>query len=154
MTNHSTFAYRSFEIGEILQQDKKSADSDPKPKVNGASLSLDQRLYMAGGSKFVLMRVSFNAGRKELPSSYRAAFMLDQQRVRGVDYQEVAVKRRYKIHIPKGWHQNLIDPNLEPGDPNQNRHEALSWTIGDFDGFIRHVCGIWNIDLGREEGLL
>ena len=82
------------------------------------------------------------------------AFLLANERVRGVDYSEIEVKKFYRTHIPEGWHQNILDPNLDPDDSNQNRHESLDWTVTDFADFIRQVCKLWNIDLGIEEGLL
>lgn len=154
MTDGSSFGYRSFEISDFLKRAKKSAEGDPKPKVYGSGLSLEVRVYLADSAVFVPMQAIFKAGRKDVPASYRAAFLLANERVRGVDCSEVEVKRHYRIHIPKGWHQNLLDPNLDSSDPNQNRHEVLEWTVTDFDVFTRQVCKLWNIDLGREEELL
>lgn len=101
------------------------------------------------------MKLSITAGRKGLPSTYRAAFLLNGVRVRGVDFDEQRRSKFYKSHIPKGWHQNIIDPNLSPDDPKGNRHEALKdWAISDFDEFIRKVCTLWNIETGMEARLL
>jgi len=154
MSDGKTFPYRSFETSDFLKRKKKSTEEKPKPKAHGSGLQVGFRLYFADEKVFVPMEVRLTAGRKELPSSYRAAFLLAGERVRGVDYSALAVKKRYKTHIPKGWHQNLIDPGLSSDDLNQNRHESLKWTVTDFDDFIRQVCMLWSIDLGREEGLL
>jgi hypothetical protein len=154
MTDGREFPYRSFEIGDFLKQPKKSLVEKPEPKAHGPGLQMSLRLYLVDEKVFVPMMLHLRAGRKEIPASYRAAFLLANERVRGVDYSEIETKRFYKTHIPKGWHQNIIDPGLPANDPNQNRHDPLDWTVTDFDDFIRQTCKLWNIDLGREEGLL
>lgn len=154
MTDSKEFGYRSFDISDILKQGKKSQVENPRPKVRGSGLTLDLNLYLAEGRGFVPMRIIIQAGRNDIVSSYRAAFLLANERVRGVDYSEIEVKKFYRTHVPEGWHQNILDPNLDPDDPNQNRHESLDWTVTDFADFIRQVCRLWNIDLGIEEGLL
>ena len=154
MTNGREFPYRSFEISGFLKQPKKSPVEKAGPKAQGPGLRLILRLYLVDETAFVPMEIHFKAGRTDVPASYRAAFLLASERVRGVDYSEIEVKKFYRTHIPKGWHQNVIDPGLSTDDPNQNRHDALDWTVTDFDDFIRQVCTLWNIDLGREEGLL
>lgn len=154
MADGKEFPYRSFEVSDFLKRLKKSPVEKPEPKTNGSGLHLSLRLYLVEEKVFVPMELHLRAGRKDVPASYRAAFLLANERVRGIDYSEIETKRFYKTHIPKGWHQNIIDLGLPASDPNQNRHEPLDWTITDFADFIRQTCKLWNIDLKREEGLL
>ncbi len=150
------FPYRSFEIAAILVQEKVLDSADLKLKVHGEQgLRMSANVHLADESAFIPMKLSITAGRKGLPSTYRAAFLLNGVRVRGVDFDEQGRKKFYKYHIPKGWHQNIIDPNLSPDDPKGNRHEALKdWAISDFDEFIRKVCTLWHIETGMEARLL
>jgi hypothetical protein len=66
-----------------------------------------------------------------------------------VDYSEVQKKRFYKEVIPKGWHQNIINPNT--GD---NLHEPLDLgTVTHFADFSNKIAKLWNIEY-QAEGLL
>ena len=154
MTDGRAFPYRSFEISEFLKQQKRCPVEKPEAKAHGPGLRLTVRLYLADGENFVPMELHLKAGRIEIPSSYQAAFLIANERVRGINYSEIEKKKYYKTLIPKGWHQNVIDPGLPSDDQNQNKHEALDWSVSDFDAFIRQVCKLWCIDLGREEVLL
>ena len=69
------------------------------------------------------LRLNVSAGRPNVPESYRAALLLDDSRIRGVDYHAIGRKRFYRLVVPAGWHQNVLDPNLSGDDAN--RHEAL-----------------------------
>lgn len=88
--------------------------------------------------------------------SCRAALTLEGERVRGVDYSPVSRRKYYQPHIEKGWHENVIDPNLPLSDwKNRNRHEPLpDFDPRDLEDFLRGVCGLWNIDLEFGEALL
>ncbi|OAM90731.1 hypothetical protein OH491_03160 [Termitidicoccus mucosus] len=105
---------------------------------------------------FLDIRYTGRAGRTNIPSSYDASLLLEQQRVRGVGY--CAVERqnfRAKLRIPKGWHQNICDPNVATNHPAWNRHEPLAdFAPTDFSHFIQLTSNLWNIDLNREEELL
>ncbi len=121
----------------------------------GQGLECSFIVYLVELNLITLMRVQMSAGRKDDPTTYTAAFLLDNERVRGVDYNPIARKKRYKETIPKGWHQNIIDPNLPSSDDNQNKHDPLpDWKVADFDDFLRKVCDLWYIDAGLERRLL
>jgi hypothetical protein len=88
-------------------------------------------------------------------TSYRAALILEGERVRGVDFSLVARKKFYRDHLVKGWHENVIDPNLSAADRNRNRHEPLeNFAPTDLDSFLRDVCRLWHIDLDFGEAML
>ena len=99
------------------------------------------------------LRLCVHAGRYDEPETYRAALVLDGQRIRGVDYSEIEVKQFYKTVVPKGWHENVIDPNLSTRDIN--RHQALSdFQVSDLTDFLGKVGRLWHIELAFDEVLL
>jgi hypothetical protein len=80
------------------------------------------------------------------PEGYTAALVLEGQRIRGIDYSHIERKRFYKKYIEKGWHENIIDPNLRP--PDDNRHPPLvSFQPTDLTHFLHLVAQKWNIVL-------
>lgn len=60
------------------------------------------------------IRLIIRAGRVDDPHSFAAALLLEDTRIRGIDYHAVARSRFYKETVPKGWHEDIIDPNGEP----------------------------------------
>ena len=82
--------------------------------------------------------------------TYHAVFMIDNERIRGIDFEPAAIKRGYKKVVPAGWHQNIIDPNI--GTWDGNRHEPIDLgVISGLDNFARKVCKEWNIEYGEPE---
>jgi hypothetical protein len=150
------YPYRSFEISSIVNARKIARKTNLKPeKVGENGLKYDDVLDVENSKEAITLRLKILAGRKDIVSTYEAALILAYRRVRGVGFDEIGRRKRYKVHIPKGWHQNIIDPNLPDHDDSGNRHEELpSWTVTDFDDFVQKVCTLWNINLGREETLL
>src|SRR5436309_15214417 len=60
------------------------------------------------------------AGQVDVVTTYHASLLIDYQRIRGVDYFPIERRRFFKVRIPKGWHENVIDPNT-----GENRHESV-----------------------------
>ena len=122
-----SFRYKSFQIAEIVKT--------PKTVREGQSLNfrsygergkvLDVDLDLQGGA-LVDLRLRVYAGRFDDPTTYEAALILTDQRVRGIGYSATRLTRFYKQRISKGWHENLIDPNLPTRDDDRNRHEPLA----------------------------
>jgi hypothetical protein len=120
--------------------------------TKGKSLKLLLDLVDGPFADFVLYAV---AGDLKDPTTYRAALVLDGERVRGVDYSEIDRSRFYRPHIFKGWHQNVVDPNLAFTDPNRNRHVPVeNFAPIDLTDFLRKVSHLWHINLALEEDLL
>ncbi len=117
----------------------------------GDSRSFDTRPQLTKGG-FVDMRYLGRATALDDPTSYHAAFVLANHRVRGVDYEPVGRQNfRFKKRIPKGWHQNVCDPNLPTTHDAQNLHQPLDgFAPTDFVDFINLTAKLWNIDLGWE----
>lgn len=85
----------------------------------------------------------------------KRCWILADQRVRGIGYPATRQARFYKERIPKGWHENVIDPNLPRRDDDRNRHEALAdIEPADLGAFLRKVCKRWNIELPSGEAFL
>ena len=116
-----SFRYRSHQIQDIVRAAKVVREGQSlefkKYKDNGKHLDLDLDLK---DGLLLNLRLSIHAGRYDEPETYRAALVLDGQRIRGVDYSAIEGKRFYKITMPKGWHENVIDPNLPTRDTDQN----------------------------------
>jgi len=149
------FRYRSFEINDLMMKAKKCLDKPIAGRYKDLGLKYDLPLYLADEQYFVPMCIKVSAGLIDDPTTFEAAFILDNVRVRGVGYSPISKKRFYRVTLRKGWHQNIIDPNIPSEDPNQNRHDALAdWSVTDLEDFFLKVCELWNIDSGLERGLL
>jgi hypothetical protein len=144
-------------IHEIVQASKCLNEGESfSVKPNGEhSASFNADLALMDGP-FLDIRYTGAAGQTTRPVTYEAALLLDQRRIRGVGYCEVERQNfRAKLRIPKGWHQNICNPNAATNDPNWNRHEPLSrFAPVDFSDFIQLTSKLWNIDLNQGEVLL
>lgn len=154
------FRYRSEQIREIVAAEKRLRNPQsivpdrPLPfktyGQNGRKIDLD--LDMEEGP-LLNLRFHVRAGVVNDPMSYVAAIFLDTERIRGVDYARIEQKRWFKISIPQGWHQNLVDPNVDGRDGN--RHEALTdFNPTDLDGFFFLTARLWRISIPRGGQLL
>lgn len=115
---------------------------------------LDARLDLKDGP-FVDLRFFVHCGDHEVPTTYESGLCVDGPRVRGIGYSPVPRRRKYKEYIPKGWHENVIEPNLPDTDDNANRHIPLpDFYPTDLQDFTRLSAARWQIDLDYGEGLL
>lgn len=93
------------------------------------------------------IELCINASNPRDLKTYRAALLVDYQRVRGVDYCEIERTVGFRVRIPAGWHQNIDFPN----NKRENRHDALDLGIvSGLGDFARKVCQLWNIDYSEE----
>ncbi len=153
-----TYPYSKERIKEFLQKPKVIAgEMELKFKdsgKSGKSKIADRRVEFVDGP-WIYAKVIICAGRVDDPHTFKAALILENGRVRGIDYSEIERRMRYKIRIPKGWHENLIDPNLAGSDEDSNRHEILTdFAPSDLIDFAKKVSKLWSIDLKLEEELL
>jgi len=151
------FRYPSHRIAEIVNAPKCVTGSQPvQPEKKGThGARFDIPLDLIDGP-FADIRYLGKAGRLDDTTSYDAAFLLDQTRVRGVGFSPLGrMNFRAKLRMPPGWHQNICDPSVATDDPNWNRHEPLpGFAPTDFNDFTRKTASLWKIDLGWEGGLL
>jgi hypothetical protein len=154
------FRYRSEQILDIVRAEKRLRN----PQAIAAEAPLPFKAYGTRGRRLDLaldladgplldLALHVRAGIVDAPTTYEAVLILDGQRVRGVGYTLIEQTRWYRIRIPKGWHQNIIDPNLQ-GDGG-NRHEELpGFAPADLDGFFLLTIQLWNISIPRGGQLL
>jgi hypothetical protein len=133
---------KCLEEGEVLEFTKHGA----------SGLGLDVNAALKDG-QYLAMRFVVHCSDAARPHSYESGFLLAGPRVRGIGYSPIERKKKYKVHIPKGWHENILDPNLVGDDAN--RHEALpDFSPTDLKDFTKKSAARWNIDLEFHEGLL
>lgn len=90
------------------------------------------------------------SGSPKLIESYSSAFLLNNRRVRGIDFSPIERKKRYITVIPKGWHENIVDPAYPEKDLTKgNRHAALpgDFSPSDLAQFHKACSKRWNIKL-------
>ena len=155
------FAYRADQIIEIVKWRKvpRLADflkpGEPIPfQVPGENARrIDILLDLVDGP-LVDLKFHVRAPILDNPETYEAALLLSGQRIRGIGWNPTGRWRFYKEKIPKGWHENLIDPNREPSESDYNRHLPLiDFNIVDLTDFFMKAAKHWNIDLKLEEEL-
>jgi hypothetical protein len=89
------------------------------------------------------------------PETYTAALVLDDERIRGVDFSEIQRRRLYKETKPKGWHENIINPNQPTHHKDRNRHESLrNFEATDLQDFVQKIGKLWQIEMAKEKVLL
>lgn len=150
------YRYKSHQILDVVKAEKVLRHDRDLRFINygdrGKGLRAD--LDLADGPLLDLwFRVA--AGRFDDCTTFEAALILADKRIRGIGYSATARKRFYKDKIPKGWHQNICDPNLDTTDLDFNRHVALDeFEVTDLDDFLHKVCEQWHIALPQKGGLL
>ena len=150
-----SYKHKPHRIREMLEQDKCLPSPDTlelqKMGKSGNGRHFETRPELKDGP-FVDMRYLGKAPALNDPASYDASFLIDNQRVRGVGYNQTSRNNfRLKERIPKGWHLNVCDPNLPTNDHKQNIHQPLTdFSTTDFRDFINQTAKMWNIDLGWE----
>ncbi len=119
-------------------------------KQPGLSREARVTLESKTSGRAVLAELVVKVGDLKDVTTYSAALLVDYERIRGVDFSKIERTSFYRTKIPKGWHQNVIDPNT-----GENRHEALAINpVSDLDDFIRKVASLWNISYSEEVTLL
>ncbi len=145
------FRYRSYQITEIVKAAKivREGQSLKFKSYGEKSGVLDLDLDLKDGSLLDL-RLHITAGRYDEPATYEASLTLADQQVRGSGHSHTKRARFYRTRIPRGWHENVIDPNLPTGHDNYNRHESLAaFELLDLVDFLRKVSERWNIELPK-----
>jgi hypothetical protein len=148
------YPYKPHQIQEILELPKCLPPGDTlelQRSGKGGGREFETRPQLIDGP-FVDLRYVGNASLLDDPTSYESNFLIANQRVRGVGYNEIGRGNfRFKQRIPKGWHLNVCDPNRPTNDPERNVHQPLpDFAVTDFRDFISQTAGMWKIDLGWE----
>ena len=147
--------YSTAAVHELVNAEKCLAHGQSPVFTNSGDYSkeLAVLLELTDGGLFHL-KLIVSAGRADMPETYEGALLLNNRRVRGIGYSKIERKKRYKTHIPKGWHENVIDYNLPVTDGDQNRHIPLpDFTPTDLQDFLKKVCLHWKIQLDFTQDL-
>jgi len=154
-----SFPYSAFQLEEVVQAQKHPRNWEPvefsKVGNKGSSRQVNVFLERDDG-RADRIRLTINVGSLETPSSYRAALLLEDTRIRGVDYHAVSRTRFYKEDIPKGWHEDVIDPNFDSSEPRKyhRRLPIPDFEPSDAEDFLRKVAVLWNIQLPEKNDYL
>lgn len=158
------FSYTSSQIREIVDASKILRRPDtleegkPIPFLNYGERSkrIDLLLDLNDGPALVDLRFHIHAPVFDNPETFEAALILSSERVRGIGWHPTGKKRFYgRVVIPRGWHQNVIDPNLEDGHSDRNRHLPLSrFEPTDLATCFAQAARLWHIKLPTNEVLL
>ena len=98
----------------------------------------------------LLLSGVLNAGRLNDPTTFRSSLLINNVRVRGIDFHEFAQRRHYKEVSPAGWHQDIIDPN----QGHRRKDPIVIGTVTGVRDFVLRAAREWNIEVESEEGLL
>lgn len=154
-----SFPYSAFQIEEVVKAPKHPRNWDQvefkRVGDKGGSRHVDVYLEREDG-RADRIRLVVNIGSVAIPTSYKAALLLESVRIRGVDHHAVSRTRFYKEVIPKGWHEDVIDPNFDLSDyKNFHRREALpNFEPVDAADFLQKVAALWNIQLPQKNSYL
>jgi len=158
-----SYPYTPHQIQEIVKAAKvlrrpellTSGGPIPFTKFGDHGKRIDLLLDLVDGPALIDLRFHVRAPVFDDPETFEAALILANERVRGIGWDATGRKRFYKHVIPKGWHQNVIDPNLAPGHADGNRHVPLDdFNPTDLADFFTKSAALWHIDFHFEEGLL
>lgn len=123
-------------------------------KTGEDSRHLDQQLERED-QRADRMRLIVVVGVITQPTSYRASLMLADVRIRGIDYHGKARRRFYREVIPSGWHEDLVDPNVEYSRSNPHPRILLDGLDpSEPFQFLVWACKHWNIKLPPTEDML
>jgi hypothetical protein len=155
------FAYRADQIIEIVKARKVPrledflAPGEPIPfQVYGEKgRRIDVLLDLVNGP-LVDLRFHVRGPILDNPETYEASLVLSGRRIRGIGWNPTARSRFYRQMIPKGWHENMIDPNRDVSSTDYNRHLPLvDFEVTDLTDFFMKASKHWNIELRLQEEL-
>lgn len=159
-----SFLYTALQIREIVQSPKalrhpellEAGEPIPFENYGERGKRIDLYLDLVDGPALVDLRFHVRGPAFDNPETYEAALILAGERVRGIGWHATGKTRYYgKEVIPKGWHQNVINPTLPPGHLDRDPHPALdAFAPTDLTDFFTKAAKVWHINLQFNEGLL
>ncbi len=143
------FPYTKSQIEAAVAARKYLRDWEPLTfEKSGEESRRGEALLEREDGKDDRLRLVARAGSLAQPLTYKSSLLLEDQKIRGIDHHAVGRSYKYRVVIPKGWHEDVIDPNREPDE--KGYHERIPLTDFDpseFIDFVRKVCRKWSIDL-------
>lgn len=157
------FPYTTIQIQEIVRSPKVLRRPEllhpekpiPFQSYERESRRLDLDLDVPGHPSILALRFHVRGPVPNNPETYEAALILANERIRGIGWHATGKKRLYgKQVVPKGWHQNVLDPNLPKRHSDMNRHLPLeNFNPTDLTDFFLKAASLWHIDLAIAKGL-
>lgn len=90
--------------------------------------------------------------------SFSSALVLDNNRVRGIDYNLITNRQYFDDNRKKikSWHENIIyySPNENKIINEHSTQGFETFNPSDLESFHRFCCHHWNIEIPEEEGRL
>lgn len=145
----AAFPYSEAQIRAAVEAEKHPRDwaSLDFEKSGDNSRRLDVALEREDGRDDRL-RLVIRAGRLDDPTSYKASLLLEDVRIRGIDHHAVERRQFYKEVSPRGWHEDVVDPNRSQGEKGHHRRDALpDFNPTDLADFVKNVAKRWHITL-------
>lgn len=135
-----------------------SAIPDWEPRTADVRKTIEKRFSVKFRDRSSLgMPMQYTVhGCQEEQFSYSAAFLLAQQRIRGIDYTKVKNKYHFRddVVLNKGWHENIrffdTDTKLIV-NIHANRDELEGLNPQSLDEFHAFCSARWNIEIPDEE---
>jgi len=143
------FPYSKPQIAEAVNAAKHPRDWEPLSfeKSGDHSRRCDAMLEREDG-KSDRLRLIVRAGRLDDPTSYTASLLLEDVRIRGIDHHAIERRRFFREISPKGWHEDVIDPNRDSTPKGPHPRDPLpDFAPFDLSDFSRRACRRWNIEL-------
>lgn len=150
------FPYTVRQIEDVVRAEKYPRDWEPVQfsGLGDHSRRSDTQLERLDG-RTDRIRLIVRVGRVDRPLSYAAALLLEDEKIRGIDYHLIGRSRLYKQVIPKGWHEDVVNPNLDASEKGAHARIALpEWNPTDVAHFLRMVCRHWSIVLPAQSDTL
>lgn len=152
--------YTKADTDECVRLPKVPADSVPdwEPRAADTRKTVEKKfavLFKGRSSLGTPMSYTVHGNQEEV-ASYAAAFMLAQQRIRGIDYTQVTNKHHFRDNriLNKGWHENIryFDEDVKViVNEHANQDELKALTPQSLDEFHAFCCARWNIEVPEEE---
>lgn len=150
------FPYTKAQIQAAVDASKHPRDWQPPrfEKSGEASRRCDAQLEREDGKEDRL-RLIVRAGVLDKPLTYKSSLLLEDHKVRGIDHHAIERRRFYREVTPKGWHEDVIDPNLVPGEKGHHDRVPLpDFDPSDLMDFLLKSCRRWSIELPPTGDLL
>jgi hypothetical protein len=152
-----SFPYTELQIEEMVKAEKQPVHWNPWEfeALGGESLRLTRDLIRTDGKSDRIRLIIRVLNKKDILTC-KASLLLEDIRVRGIDYHELAQRRFYKEIIPAGWHEDIVNPNLEKDEKGEHIRLALeNFAPYHIRDFVKKICRRWNILMpGTEDTLI
>ena len=160
MKEEDKWLFSRTETDECISQPKVPVGPVPdwQPKSGDGRSTVQKKFKLRFKDRPTIgctLRYSAHGAETE-PRSYAAAFILNNQRIRGIDYTPVKNMHMFRETETReaGWHENIIYADAETSTL-KNEHTAYAELQGfhpqSLEDLLAFTCSRWNIELPDEE---